>query len=262
MSDQIKLIRTSFEQVMPLAEQLAEKFYTLLFTDHPDLEMLFKDSKMSSQQRLLIGSLEFVVEHLDKKEQLTAYLEKMGTRHITYDVEESFYPFVGSTLLKTLKFFIGDDWTEELNTAWSETINLITQSMINGARKSMSTLDAIDTDACKTFTSEEPVAEEPVAEEPVAEEPVAEEPVAEEPVAPDSPQDSAEPEHSTDAQPSSSFEKLKFRVELPDSVRTQIHRAVSEAFADAVASEVEKAITEELEKFSNGSAVRELKRVV
>jgi hemoglobin-like flavoprotein len=271
MSDQINLIRTSFEKIMPLAEQLAEKFFTLLFTDYPDLELLFKDTKMASQQRLFIGSLEYIVEHLDKKEQLTDYLEKMGTRHVTYDVEEAFYPFVGGTFLKTLEFFIADDWTPELETAWSESVNLITQAMIDGARKSMSTIDAINTDTINALSTEEPVAEVPVAEVPVAEVPVAEVPVAEVPVAEvpvaevpvaEVPQDSAEPDHSSDAKSSSSFEKLKFRVELPESVRTQIHRAVSEAFAESVSNEVEKAISEELEKFSNGSAARELKRVI
>lgn len=143
MALNVELIRESFENVKPIADKVSDKFYEFLWGDYPPSKALFEDVKMETQKKALIGSLVFIVENVDNTDKLVPYLKEMGKRHVPYGTKEEHYPMVGGTLLKTFAHFFGDDWTEELNDAWSEAYGVITSVMLEGAAEYAPTHDDI-----------------------------------------------------------------------------------------------------------------------
>lgn len=133
MALNVGLIRASFEQAKPIADQVADKFYELLWSDYPEVKPLFDKVDMILQKKALIGALVYVVDHLEEPESLVTYLKVMGGRHLKYSVEEFHYEKIGATLIKTFAHFFGTNWTNQLNMAWTEAYGIISGLMIDGA---------------------------------------------------------------------------------------------------------------------------------
>jgi len=135
MSLDIQIIRDSFAQAKPIADQVADKFYEFLFTDYPAAKPLFENVNMENQKKQLMGGLSRTVDLLDKPEELTKYLKASGQRHVKYGTKEEHYPLVGNTLIKTFAHFFGDAWTPELQQQWLWAYEFIANTMMQGAKE-------------------------------------------------------------------------------------------------------------------------------
>lgn len=144
MALNIELIRASFENVKPIASDVADKFYEILWKDYPGSDQLFVKTDMTSQKKLLIKSLVFIVENLDNSDRLVAYLKGMGGRHTGYGAEEEHYIWVGASLLKTFAFFFKDQWTQELKEQWGEACQFIAETMIEGGREALKSKGSVN----------------------------------------------------------------------------------------------------------------------
>ena len=136
MSLNIELLRSSFEKVKPMASDVADKFYEFLWSDYPGSKALFEGVDMNRQKKALLGSLVYIVDHLES-EKLVPYLKSMGSRHLDYNTEPEHYDLVGASLIKTFAFFFDDEWSDELNQAWSDAYGVISSTMISGAKESV-----------------------------------------------------------------------------------------------------------------------------
>ena len=76
MTLQVQLLRDSFELAKPIADQISQKFYELLFQDYPQAQGLFQQVDMEKQQKALIRSLVFIVDNLEKAAEF--YEKEMG----------------------------------------------------------------------------------------------------------------------------------------------------------------------------------------
>lgn len=129
-----KVIKDSFENVKPIAQEAITYFYDYMFEKYPAAKELFKNVDMSSQKEQLINSLVYIVTNLEDGEKLTSYLKGLGSRHVNYGVQEPHYDIVGECLLATFAHFFGDKWTAELNSNWTEAYGAIKGLMLEGAK--------------------------------------------------------------------------------------------------------------------------------
>lgn len=128
---QIQLVQESFEQVKPIVNVAADLFYGRLFELDPNLRPLFK-SDMSEQKHNLMTTLAFAVAGLNKPERILPAVRQLGARHINYGVEDHHYQTVGSALLWTLSQGLGEQFTPEVEEAWTAAYNLLAQTMQEG----------------------------------------------------------------------------------------------------------------------------------
>jgi len=132
----IELVQTSFESVKPIAATAAEIFYDKLFELDPNLRPLFpaadKD-KMKEQGNKLMTMLSGAVAGLSNIEALVPVLQDLGKRHVAYKVEKSHYDTVGAALLSTLSTGLGDDFTPEVEKAWTDVYGVMSSVMIDAA---------------------------------------------------------------------------------------------------------------------------------
>jgi hemoglobin-like flavoprotein len=129
MSLNIELLESSFARIKQQEAEFIAYFYDNLFANYPELKPLFVETQMEKQAKKLFTSLVLVVENLRNPDTLSDALKSLGTRHLQYGVLPEHYPMVGTTLLQTISRCLGDEWTIELDRAWSEAYAAVTQLM-------------------------------------------------------------------------------------------------------------------------------------
>lgn len=130
---EIQLVRRSFAQLIPIADQAAALFYARLFERDPALRALFHGD-MAAQGKKLMEAIGFCVASLERIETIVPMVRAMGLNHADYQVKESHYESVGAALLWTLEKGLGAEFTPEMRTAWSKVYWLLAEIMKAGAR--------------------------------------------------------------------------------------------------------------------------------
>jgi len=87
---------------------------------------------MKDQGRKLMTMIDTAVQGIDRLESLESPLRKMGRRHRDFGVKLEDYPKVADSLLWTLKKGLGDDYTDEVEEAWSHTYRRVAAIMNAG----------------------------------------------------------------------------------------------------------------------------------
>ncbi|HKK04631.1 MAG TPA: globin family protein [Gammaproteobacteria bacterium] len=132
--EQIALVRSSWEQVTPIAGRAAELFYGKLFELDPELRPLFKGD-MGEQGRKLMAMINTAVNGLDALDAIVPAVQAMGVRHAGYGVEDVHYDTVGVALLWTLGQGLGEDFTPEVKNAWASAYGLLANTMKEAAKE-------------------------------------------------------------------------------------------------------------------------------
>jgi hemoglobin-like flavoprotein len=136
----VAVLEQSFNLVEPKAQEFADSFYDTLFTDCPESRPLFANTDMEKQKQKLIMSLVYVVTNLRYPEILKKTLKDLGAKHVTHGAVREQYPIVGDALLKTLKSYLAENWTDEVEQAWNDAYQEIAALMIEGAQEYEATL--------------------------------------------------------------------------------------------------------------------------
>ena len=131
--EQITLVRDSWNQVVPIADQAAELFYGRLFELDPALQPMFKGD-MTEQGRKLTRMIGVAVDGLDKLDEIVPAVQDLGVRHLEYGVKSSHYDTVGEALLWTLSQGLGETFTAEVEAAWTDVYTLLADTMKGAAR--------------------------------------------------------------------------------------------------------------------------------
>jgi hemoglobin-like flavoprotein len=131
--NQQQLIRDTWAQVTPIADEAARLFYERLFELDPALRRLFARTDMPAQRKNLVQTLTVVVKSIDKLEALVPAVEALGRRHAGYGVRPRHYATVGQALLDTLALGLGDSFTPDARDAWAEAYGLLADVMIGAA---------------------------------------------------------------------------------------------------------------------------------
>ena len=78
--EKIALVRSSWQQVLPIKDSAAQLFYGQLFELDPSLRSMFKGD-MTEQGRKLMTMINMVVMSLDNLAPLLGAVEDLGRRH-------------------------------------------------------------------------------------------------------------------------------------------------------------------------------------
>ncbi len=128
--EQIQLVKKTwrvFRGIKP--ETVGDLFYSKLFADNPGLRKMFPRN-MQEQYQKLIDMLNAIVIRLNQLEELSDEIAAMARRHEGYGVKTSHYKLVGAALLWTLQKGLGDDWTPEVEKAWTTCYTVLSDTMI------------------------------------------------------------------------------------------------------------------------------------
>jgi hemoglobin-like flavoprotein len=110
---QIALVQSSFNKVVPIAGTAADLFYDRLFEIAPEVRTLFR-SDLGDQKKMMMAMLSTAVANLHNLETIRPVVKELGHRHKTYGVTAAHYAPVGAALLWTLEKGLGPDFTPEV----------------------------------------------------------------------------------------------------------------------------------------------------
>ena len=117
---QVELVQTSFQKVVPMAATAADLFYDRLFEIAPETRALFPPD-LTEQKKKLVSMLATAVGNLHQLETILPAVKELGQRHKGYGVTTAHYAPVGAALLWTLEKGLGPAFTPEVKAAWTET---------------------------------------------------------------------------------------------------------------------------------------------
>jgi hemoglobin-like flavoprotein len=130
--EQVQLVRDSLVHVRPIADGIAESFYSHMFDIAPHIRKLFTGN-MKTQGTMLMTSLELAVSSLDDMESILSSVQALGERHISYGVKKEYYPYAKESFLWALGKHLKDGFTPTLKSAWSEAFDTLIETMISAA---------------------------------------------------------------------------------------------------------------------------------
>ena len=132
-TEQISLVRDSWEKVIPIADQAAHLFYGKLFELDPALKPMFKGDMVKQGQKLM-RMIGIAVDNLGRLDDIVPTVQDLGVKHLEYGVKNYHYDTVGEALLWTLGQGLGDAFTTEVMVAWSDVYGLLACTMKDAAR--------------------------------------------------------------------------------------------------------------------------------
>ena len=129
---QIEIVQRTFDMAAPMADELADRFYTRLFELDPTLRPMFH-GEMKQQGQKLMTVLALAVRGLNKPETIVTAVQRLGQRHAGYGVQTHHYATVGEALLGTLAELFGPAFTDEVRAAWTAAYTLLATIMQEAA---------------------------------------------------------------------------------------------------------------------------------
>ncbi|CAJ95742.1 Hemoglobin-like protein (Hmp) [Cupriavidus necator] len=129
---EITLVQSSWQKVVPIKEKAAELFYGKLFEMDPSLRPLFKGDTVE-QGRKLMAMINAVVTKLDQLDDIVPAVQELGRRHVAYGVKDEDYDTVAGALLWTLGAGLGDAFTDEVKGAWTSAYVILAGAMKDAA---------------------------------------------------------------------------------------------------------------------------------
>ena len=131
---QIKLVQTTFAQLIPIAATVANLFYGRLFEIAPHVRPMFPENR-AEQKEQLMAMLRAAVAGLDNLDTLVPTVTALGRRHAGYGLKAQHYVLVGSALLWTLEKALGETFTSEVKDAWASAYILLWTTMTDAANE-------------------------------------------------------------------------------------------------------------------------------
>jgi methyl-accepting chemotaxis protein len=132
--EQIELVQQSWQKVEGISEAAGVMFYDNLFELDPCLRSLFKGD-INQQAQKLMSMIGTAVGMLDDMDKLIPILDKLGQRHMAYQVTDVDYQTVAQALLQTLKAGLGEEFTAETKDAWITVYGVMSTCMLDAAKK-------------------------------------------------------------------------------------------------------------------------------
>lgn len=129
---QIDLVQTTFQKVVPIRETAGKLFYDRLFALDPALRPMFP-ADLTDQIGKLTTMIGVAVNGLRKLDSIVPAVQELGRRHVKYGVVDSHYDTVGAALLWTLEQGLGPAFTPEVKEAWATCYGLLATTMKDAA---------------------------------------------------------------------------------------------------------------------------------
>jgi len=130
--EQITLVQSSFDRVVPELPALATRFYQELFGRNPALRPLFT-TDLDLQKVRFAEKLTEIVRAIPRLDDLLGHTRALGARHAGYGVRAVDYRTVGDALLGALAAVLGDSFDAPTRDAWVIAYNLMAETMLEGA---------------------------------------------------------------------------------------------------------------------------------
>jgi len=123
-SKTISVIKATAPVVAPVAHLITEKFYPILFAEHPiALDFFNKTNQKKGTQSAALGDAVIAfASHIDNLGVISGLVQGIQQRHVALGITPALYGAVHDSLLKAIGEVLGDAVTPEIGEAWSNAV--------------------------------------------------------------------------------------------------------------------------------------------
>ncbi|WP_030699015.1 globin domain-containing protein [Streptomyces albidoflavus] len=130
-----RVVRAHLELVGPF-EELITQLYEVLFTRHPALRGLFP-GEMAFQEAHLARAFWYLLDHLDRPEEITETFTRLGRDHRKLGVRPAQYAAFEEALRAALRMRAGGRGDAGLEEAWVRMVRFGVTAMVRGAEAAL-----------------------------------------------------------------------------------------------------------------------------
>lgn len=142
---QLATLRSSFTAVSRSGDDLAEVFFARVLAAHPPLRAILPRNT-AERDRDLLAWLGTVVKNLHRVESIAFLLEDAGQRAQRAGLQPLHFGLARDALVISMRQILSApgagatpaSWTAELESLWTEALNVVTSVMIRGAGRARS----------------------------------------------------------------------------------------------------------------------------
>jgi len=122
-------VQSTFDLIVPIADNAAALFYSKLFELDPSLKSMFK-TDMADQRKKLMQILGVAVSSLNNLAAIVPAVQDLGRRHVKYGVRPQHYNTVAEAILWMLGQTLGATFTPVIKQSWTEVYTVLADTMI------------------------------------------------------------------------------------------------------------------------------------
>lgn len=128
----IQIVKTTAPAVAAHAESITRRFYTLMFSGNPEVQVYFNPAHQHSggQQKALAGAICAYAANIDNLGALGPAVELIAHKHCSLGIQAEHYPIVGKHLLVAIKDVLGGAATDEVIGAWGDAYGFLAEIFI------------------------------------------------------------------------------------------------------------------------------------
>lgn len=117
---QIDIVKATIPVVEPLARDITEHFYPLMFERYPEVKNYFNQSHQAvgSQRQAVANAVIAYGKNIERLEALGDAVAVIANKHCSLGIQPEHYAIVGECLLAAIEHVLGDAATAEIMDAW------------------------------------------------------------------------------------------------------------------------------------------------
>jgi len=132
-NEQIQLVKSTVPLLEASGPAITDYFYNRLFTHNPETKNIFNMSNQASgkQSFALFSAIAAYAKNLDNVEQLLTMVERIAQKHTSLNIQPAHYDLVGHHLIETLRELVPEQFTKEIEDAWTAAYQALAAIFIN-----------------------------------------------------------------------------------------------------------------------------------
>jgi len=129
----IQLVKSTVPILEVSGSAITDYFYNRLFTHNPEAQNIFNMSNQASgkQSFALFSAIAAYAKNLDNVEQLLTMVERIAQKHTSLNIQPEHYDLVGHHLIETLRELVPEQFTAEIEEAWTAAYQALAAIFIN-----------------------------------------------------------------------------------------------------------------------------------
>lgn len=117
----VDVVKSTIPVLAQAGTVITDHFYNRMFSHNPELQHTFNmtNQKTGRQKTALYDAIVAYAHHLDNLDVLTQAVTRIANKHASLNIQPDDYQIVGHHLIETFRELLGENFTPEIETAWT-----------------------------------------------------------------------------------------------------------------------------------------------
>lgn len=132
-TDHIAVVKSTIPLLEAGGPAITDHFYQRMFAHNPELKNIFNMSnqKTGRQKTALFEAILAYAKNIDNLAVLKHAVERITQKHTSFHIQPEHYQIVGLHLIETLRELLPEQFTEEVESAWTAAYGVLATIFIN-----------------------------------------------------------------------------------------------------------------------------------